>query len=121
LIIRPLHAEPNTLGSACNDKKGGHGTCTVANLAGKTLGVARRTAEIVVTVIDVNNYIQEHFLDSLLKIFDDIHGRREEVSVVNLSIQGNLASPTNRNTSFPYSSLLHCSHMQTSSHRHALP
>ncbi len=96
MTIRPLRTQPNTLATVWNDKTGGHGTCTVAKLAGKTLGVARRAAEIVVTVINYNDYIQEHFLDGLLNIFDDIHGRREKSSVVNLSIQGNLATATNR-------------------------
>jgi hypothetical protein len=59
----------------------------IAKAAGKTLGIARN-AHIHITVVPRPQYLQENFLDGLLRIYDDIAGTtgRAEVSIVNFSV-----------------------------------
>lgn len=64
-----------------------------AKLGGNTLGIARAAQEIVITVINWDNYINDSFLDGLLRIYDDIVAKgRQKTSVVNLSIAGKLTT-----------------------------
>ncbi|KAG4428636.1 hypothetical protein IFR05_015880, partial [Cadophora sp. M221] len=70
------------------DKPGGHGTCVTAKVGGKTVGVARKAAEIVITVVNFEESLAENFLDGLLMVYDDIkEKKREKTSVVNISQQ----------------------------------
>jgi hypothetical protein len=76
-----------------NDEKQ-HGTLCLSKAVGKTVGIARK-ASVVSTVWNFETYIQEHWLDGLVKIHQDIYVKgRGAKSVVNLSIaikEGNIS------------------------------
>jgi hypothetical protein len=58
----------------------------VSKVGGNTIGIARR-GQIWSTVIDYDNYITEHFLDWLMRIYDNIVRLGQNgKAVVNLSL-----------------------------------
>lgn len=62
-----------------------HGSCVIAKVIGKTLGLARN-AQVVIAQFNPDEYSDETWLDSVRMIIDDIvDKKREKTSVVNLS------------------------------------
>lgn len=92
LNIRYLYTRPRGR-TTPNDSPVGHGTCVVAKIGGRTLGIAREATEMVVTVLNFGDYISESWLDGLRMVYDDIKAKKlEKTSVVNLSISLELKS-----------------------------
>jgi hypothetical protein len=55
------------------DKDNWHGTKMMAKVAGRTLGIARRT-HVQFTVFPGPEWISEHHIDGLSKMYDEIQG-----------------------------------------------
>ncbi|KAF1959588.1 subtilisin-like protein [Byssothecium circinans] len=86
--IRVSPYPPSDIGDSppTSVKPGFHGTCMMAIMAGKTLGTARK-ATITFTAIDYQKYVYEHFIDALLKVYDDIKSKENgEKAIVNMSL-----------------------------------
>ncbi|KAL4885767.1 glycosyl hydrolase family 71-domain-containing protein [Aspergillus karnatakaensis] len=95
LFLLPIHPGPNPVSSWMENDPNRHGTSCLSKAVGKTVGIARK-ATVIATVWDFQGSINEHWLDGLAKVHDDIlRGRRGDKSVVNLSIsipQGHMSA-----------------------------
>ncbi|KUJ07893.1 pectin lyase-like protein [Mollisia scopiformis] len=101
LQLRLLYAEPwLSATKTASDWKDGHGACVAAKIGGKTVGIARAAKEVVLTVLNApNDFLQDSYVDALIKIYDDIIGDSEneipnksKTSVVNISLSRELST-----------------------------
>ncbi len=82
----PLFPQPFPVSDFRENDPKRHGTGCLSKAAGKTVGIARK-ARLTATIIDFSTSINEHWLDGLSKIHQDIYVKgRGTTAVVNLSL-----------------------------------
>jgi hypothetical protein len=86
LSFTPLFPQPFAVSGFMENDSKKHGTGCLSKAAGKTVGIARK-ARLTATVFDQKTHINEHWLDGLAKVHQDIYVKaRGTKAVVNFSV-----------------------------------